>query len=67
VEWAHILFFSNEGNPLDPCHIHGRKGERIAKFLVEPDVCLASSYQMTAKELNILEKIVMENTNLIRR
>ena len=53
-----FFFFSNKGSPLEACHIHVRKGERIAKFWIEPAVSLASAYQMSAKELNLLDKII---------
>ena len=60
-----FFFFSNEGIPLEPCHIHVRKGVNIAKFWVFPDVKLSSSWGMTSNELNILERKVIENKNLI--
>ena len=62
-----IGFFSNEGKPLEPCHIHVRKGECLAKFKVDPAVELVSSWGMNSGELNQLEKIVMEHMDLIRR
>ena len=62
-----FFFFSNEGIPREPCHIHIRKGEQTAKFLVNPYVSLASAYEMTSKELILLEKKVQENIDQIRR
>ena len=62
-----FFFFSNEGSPLEPCHVHVRKGGRLAKFRVEPTVGLASSWGMSSVELNRLEKVVEENSKLIRR
>jgi hypothetical protein len=53
-----FFFFSNEGSPLEPCHIHARKGERLAKFWVKPSVGLAASWGMGSSELNKLEKVV---------
>ncbi|MCP4109321.1 MAG: DUF4160 domain-containing protein [Desulfobacteraceae bacterium] len=29
-----FFFYSNEGNPLEPLHIHVRKGEAVAKFWI---------------------------------
>jgi hypothetical protein len=62
-----FFFFSNEGIPREPCHVHIRKGGQYAKFWVDPYVSLASSYEMTAKELLLLEKIVHQNIDTIRR
>ncbi|MFH1761083.1 MAG: DUF4160 domain-containing protein [bacterium] len=61
-----FFFFSNEGCPLEPCHIHIRKGGNRAKFWIEPIVGLASAWRMSAKELNYLENIVEEKSNLIK-
>lgn len=66
-EWKgyKFFFFSNEGDPLEPCHIHVRNGSNVAKFWIVPDVTLASSWGMTAKELNRLEAKVHEIKSLI--
>jgi hypothetical protein len=66
-EWSgyKFFFFSNEGDPLEPTHIHVRKGPHIAKFWIQPEVSLASSWGMNAKELNMLEKTVIEHKNII--
>lgn len=68
-EWEgfRFFFFSNEGIPREPCHIHIRKGQQNAKFWVNPYVSLSSAYEMTSKELLLLEKKVQENIDLIRR
>lgn len=62
-----FLFFSNEGEPREPIHVHVRKGERIAKFWVEPIVSLEDSYGLTSSELVKLQRIVEENRELIVR
>ncbi|MBI5243016.1 MAG: DUF4160 domain-containing protein [Elusimicrobia bacterium] len=62
-----FFFFSNEGNPQEPCHIHVRKERRLAKFFVEPVIGLASSWGMTSSELNRLERVVEEHAQMIRR
>jgi len=62
-----FFFFSNEGIPIEPCHIHVRKGGNLCKFFVTPDVILASTWGMSSKELHILEKKVKENKDLIMR
>ena len=68
-EWKgyKFFFYANEGEPLERCHIHVRKGEHDAKFWLEPDVTLASSYGFSGKELNELHKIIEEQQEMIRR
>ena len=53
-----FFFFSNEGDPLEPVHIHVRKERNLAKFWLEPDVQLAESYGFSAVELNRIRKII---------
>lgn len=61
-----FFFFSNEGIPLEPCHIHVRKDRNIAKFWVFLDeVKLSSSWGMSPKELNSLENVIEEHKVLI--
>ena len=68
-EWNgyRFFFFSNEGIPREPCHIHVRKGNQLAKFWVEPTISLASSFELSGRELKELEKVVEEKAVLIRR
>jgi len=61
-----FFFYSNEGDPLEPLHIHVIKGENIAKFWVDPEVSVAQSYGMNPSELTKLTKIVGEHRELIR-
>jgi len=61
-----FFFFSNEGDPLEPCHIHVRKGQNIAKFWLDPEIRLASSYGFNSKELKIIEEYIRENIEKIR-
>lgn len=37
-------FFSNEGRPPEPPHIHIKGGGRDAKIWLQPDVSIADSY-----------------------
>ncbi|AEC16383.1 DUF4160 domain-containing protein [Gallibacterium anatis] len=48
-----LFFYSNEGNPLEPPHIHVRKAGNEAKFWLEP-VSLAQNDGFNAKELKEL-------------
>ncbi|MBI5655497.1 MAG: DUF4160 domain-containing protein [Geobacter sp.] len=62
-----LFFFSNEGNPLEPLHVHIRQGGALAKFWVVPDVAIAESYGMTSSELRELVEVVEQNRELIER
>ena len=46
-----FFFYSNEGNPLEPAHIHVRNAESEAKFWLEPDISLARNDGFNSKEL----------------
>ncbi len=65
-EGYRFFFFSNEGDPREPVHIHVRKAEKIAKFWLEPAVGLADSYAMTSSELTKLQRIVEQKQDVIR-
>ena len=43
-----FFFFSNEGDPPEPPHIHVRRGEAVAKFWLFPQVALEESYGLVA-------------------
>jgi hypothetical protein len=62
-----FFFYSNEGEPREPLHIHVRKGEAEAKFWLAPSPGVASSYGMSAAELRELLQIAVENRGLIQR
>ncbi len=53
-----FFFFSNEGDPREPLHIHVRKEQNLAKFWIAPEVRLADSYGFSAVELNKIRKII---------
>ncbi len=61
-----FFFYSNEGNPREPMHVHviGQGGE--AKFWVNPTVGLATSDGLNPKTLRELEQVVADNIELIK-
>jgi len=61
-----FFFYSNEGNPLEPLHIHVRKNEKLAKIWLEPAVSVAKSHGFSPKELNWILKIVYNRREEIR-
>jgi hypothetical protein len=62
-----FFFYSNEGDPREPLHIHVQKGEAVAKFWLVPQVCLAESYSMSSAELRELTDVIEDNKDLIER
>lgn len=61
-----FFFFSNEGDPREPIHIHVRKGGGVAKFWISP-VSLETSDGFDARTLRELAKMVEDNAALIER
>ena len=41
-----FFFFSNEGNPLEPCHIHVRKSGCLAKLWITDKVDIADNSEI---------------------
>ncbi len=53
-------FFSNEGEPLEPVHIHVVKGEADAKLWLFPEVEVAYNHGFSARVLRQLRDVVEE-------
>jgi Domain of unknown function (DUF4160) len=60
-----FFFYSNEGDPREPIHIHVERGSGSAKFWVVPDVVCAKSYGFSSLELKKVEAEVRKNKHLI--
>lgn len=60
-----FFFYSNEGQPREPLHIHVEKDGNEAKFWVRPEVVLADSDGFDRRTLRELEGVVLENSALI--
>ncbi|MCW6569861.1 DUF4160 domain-containing protein [Yersinia ruckeri] len=59
-----FFFYSNEGNPLEPAHIHVRNSEAEAKFWLVPEVLLARNDGFNARDLKELVDVVEQNSTL---
>ncbi|MCF1165581.1 DUF4160 domain-containing protein [Yersinia pseudotuberculosis] len=59
-----FFLYSNEGNPLDPVHIHVRNAESEAKFWLVPEVLLARNDGFNARDLKELVDVVEQNNAL---
>ncbi|HVQ09602.1 MAG TPA: DUF4160 domain-containing protein [Allosphingosinicella sp.] len=60
-------FFSNEGDPPKPVHIHVFKDGIDAKFWLHPEVNVAYNKGFDARTLSKLSQIVEERSNEIER
>lgn len=66
VSGYRLFFFSNEGSPLEPVHIHVRRGDALAKVWVDPTITVADSFGFHAGELREIERIIADNETVIR-
>jgi hypothetical protein len=53
-------FFSNEGEPLEPIHVHVTKDDADAKFWLQPEVEVAYNKGFNARTLARLSRVVEE-------
>jgi Domain of unknown function (DUF4160) len=58
-EGYRYFFYSYEGEPREPPHIHVRKGDSEAKFWLTPVVRNAWSKRMDPRTLKMLETVVI--------
>ena len=66
-EGYRFFFYSNEGDPRQPLHIHVRKGDAVAKLWLEPNPEVAESYKLSAHELKELLGVAIEHRDEIER
>jgi hypothetical protein len=62
-----FFFYSNEGEPREPLHVHIRSSEGDAKFWLKPMVQLAGSDGYDPRILRELSRVVTANADLIER
>ncbi len=61
-----FFFYSNEGDPREPVHVHVVRDGAEAKFWVTPKAALARSAGFDARTLRQLKRIVEERQDEIR-
>ncbi|UGQ46831.1 DUF4160 domain-containing protein [Massilia endophytica] len=59
-----FFFFSNEGLPREPPHVHVRHGSAVAKLWLYPSVSVAAARGFNATELRELVRIARANRQL---
>ena len=62
-----FFFYSNEGSPREPVHLHVRGDGGDAKFWLKPAVRVAISDGLDARDLRELTGVVEKNLELIER
>lgn len=62
-----FFFFSNEGEPREPMHVHVKGAEGDAKFWIHPNVKLVESDGFDARTLRELTRVIEDNKELIER
>jgi Domain of unknown function (DUF4160) len=62
-----FFFYSNEGSPREPLHVHVMGAGGDAKFWLRPQVALADSDGLDARTLRELLRVVEDNAALIER
>lgn len=62
-----FMFYSNEGDPREPVHIHVRQGREEAKFWLSPEVSLAYNEGFDARTLNRIRRLVEEHSEHLER
>lgn len=62
-----FFFYSNEGTPREPVHVHVGSGDQEAKFWLRPDVRVAYNDGYDARTLRRLLEIVESNRDQIER
>lgn len=60
-------FYSDEGDPSEPIHIHVAKDDADAKFWLHPEVSVAYNKGFKARELNSLSRIVEQRRDEIEK
>ena len=61
IDGLRFLFYSNEGTPREPPHIHVLQERDEAKFWLTPEVSLADNDGFGARRLNGIRKLVERN------
>lgn len=62
-----FLFFSNEGDPREPVHVHADGPDGAAKFWLYPEVSVARSTGFSRRQLAELTAVVAERRAEIER
>jgi len=62
-----FFFYSNEGNPREPAHIHVRRGRDEAKFWLTPAVSMSYNDGLDARSLNRVQRMIEDHRVQLER
>jgi Domain of unknown function (DUF4160) len=66
-----FFFYSNEGDPREPVHIHVSEGRNVAKFWLKPEISpetvMANSKGFDVRALREISAIIGHNVGRIER
>ena len=62
-----FFFYSNEGGPREPAHVHVMKAGTEAKFWLRPEVEVAANAGFDARTLRLLSVVVEARRDEIER
>lgn len=62
-----FFFYSNEGDPREPMHVHVMKAGTEAKFWLRPEVEVAANAGVDARALRLLSAVIEERRAEIER
>ena len=62
-----FFFYSNEGLPREPAHVHVEQGDMEAKFWLRPEVHLAYNDGFGARRLREVTRLVEANRERIEK
>lgn len=62
-----FFFYSNEGDPREPIHIHVRGPGANAKIWLDPAIGVAASAGFNRGQLTVIIRLVIENRSRIRK
>jgi len=62
-----FFFYSNEGDPREPAHVHAMGAGGEAKVWLRPEVSIAHSAGLTARDLRLLTEVVAKRRDDIER
>jgi hypothetical protein len=60
-----FYFYSNEGSPREPCHVHVEHADGEAKIWLEPEIRLAASFGLSSRHLATILVLVREREDLV--
>lgn len=66
-EGARFFFYSNEGDPREPPHVHVERGSGAAKIRLGPEVAIVESFGFSRREQSELLRIVEATREEIER